>query len=356
MDIGQGGQELGRIAFELFNDVVPKTADNFRALCTGEKGEGKSGKPLHFKGSIFHRVIKSFMIQGGDFTQFNGTGGESIYGEKFDDENFEMKHDKAGLLSMANSGPGTNGSQFFITTVPTPHLDGKHVVFGKVISGMDVVREVENTEKDEGDAPLQKVEVLDCGQLQPGDSLVQDDGSGDKYPSSPEEYDELDFGLNKNLDKVLDIAKEVKDLGNTFFKDKEFAKALKKYKKALRYIEYLRDELGTTEEDEESKIRTVQVPITLNTSLMHFKLKDYENAQKMAQSVIEVDDKNPKAYYRRAQALSAMGDLQGALNDYKTAIKLNPQDKNLRAEFDRVKKTIDAQKEKEKKMYAKMFG
>merc|ERR1719334_3131802 len=118
MDIGQNGQELGRVAFELFNDVVPKTADNFRALCTGEKGVGKSGKPLHYKGSIFHRVIKSFMIQGGDFTQFNGTGGESIYGEKFDDENFEMKHEKGGLLSMANSGPGTNGSQFFITTVP----------------------------------------------------------------------------------------------------------------------------------------------------------------------------------------------------------------------------------------------
>merc|ERR1712142_609671 len=236
MDIGQGGQELGRVAFELFNDVVPKTADNFRALCTGEKGVGKSGKPLHYKGSIFHRVIKSFMIQGGDFTQFNGTGGESIYGEKFDDENFEMKHDKPGLLSMANSGPGTNGSQFFVTTVPTAHLDGKHVVFGKVISGMDVVREIENTEKD--------------------------DGSGDKYPNSPEEC-ELDFGLNKNLDKVLDIAKEVKDIGNQFFKDQDFKKALKKYKKALRYIDYLREELGSTEDDEESKIRTVQIPITL---------------------------------------------------------------------------------------------
>lgn len=355
MDIGQGGQELGRVAFELFNDVVPKTADNFRALCTGEKGIGKSGKPLHYKGSIFHRVIKSFMIQGGDFTQFNGTGGESIYGEKFDDENFEMKHDKPGLLSMANSGPGTNGSQFFVTTVPTAHLDGKHVVFGKVISGMDVVREIENTEKDEGDAPLQKVEVLDCGELQAGEPLVQDDGSGDKYPNSPEEC-ELDFGLNKNLDKVLDIAKEVKDIGNQFFKDQDFKKALKKYKKALRYIDYLREELGSTEDDEESKIRTVQIPITLNTSLMHFKLKDYENAHKMAGNVIDVDDQNPKAYYRRAQALSAMGDHQAALNDYKVAIKLNPQDKNLRVEFDKVKKVIDAQKEKDKKMYAKMFA
>ena len=117
---------------------------------------------------------------GGDFTAFNGTGGESIYGEKFPDENFEMKHEKPGLLSMANSGPGTNGSQFFITTVPTPHLDGKHVVFGKVVAGMDIVRDIEAGEMDEGDKPLKTVEVVDCGELQPGQPIVQDDGSGDK--------------------------------------------------------------------------------------------------------------------------------------------------------------------------------
>merc|ERR1711941_252962 len=123
-DITIGGQAAGRVTMELFADVVPKTAENFRALCTGEKGVGRSGKPLHFKGCAFHRVIKSFMIQGGDFTAGNGTGGESIYGEKFEDENFELKHEKPFLLSMANAGPGTNGSQFFVTTVPTPHLDG----------------------------------------------------------------------------------------------------------------------------------------------------------------------------------------------------------------------------------------
>merc|ERR1711871_471865 len=138
-DINIGDKAAGRIEFLLYADTVPKTAENFRALCTGEKGEGKAGKPLHYKGCSFHRVIKDFMIQGGDFTMGNGTGGESIYGEKFADEKFVDMHTEAGLLSMANAGPNTNGSQFFITTTATPHLDKKHVVFGKVTKGMEVV-------------------------------------------------------------------------------------------------------------------------------------------------------------------------------------------------------------------------
>lgn len=163
-DISIGGAPKGRIEFELFANVVPKTAENFRALCTGEKGIGRMGKPLHYKGCKFHRIIPQFMCQGGDFTNGNGTGGESIYGEKFEDENFQLKHDQKNLLSMANAGPNTNGSQFFITTAITSWLDGKHCVFGKVVSGDDVVAAMEKQGKSSG-AVSSPVVISDCGQL-----------------------------------------------------------------------------------------------------------------------------------------------------------------------------------------------
>lgn len=161
-DVQIAGKDSGKIVFELFDDITPKTAANFKALCTGEKGIGNSGKPLHFKDSIFHRVIPGFMAQGGDFTNGNGTGGESIYGSKFADENFQVKHDAPGLLSMANAGPNTNGSQFFITFAETPWLDGNHVVFGKVSEGMDVLREIEKHGSNSGRTNAE-IKIADCG-------------------------------------------------------------------------------------------------------------------------------------------------------------------------------------------------
>jgi len=163
-DISIGDGESKRVEFELFKNIVPKTAENFRSLCVGDKKEGNMN--LHFKNSIFHRCIKNFMIQGGDFENANGTGGSSIYGRKFDDENFSYKHTQEGLLSMANSGANTNGSQFFVTVKDTNWLDGKHVVFGRVIKGMEHIKEIELTPCDSQDKPNSAVTITDCGVLE----------------------------------------------------------------------------------------------------------------------------------------------------------------------------------------------
>ncbi|KAL8207217.1 UNVERIFIED_CONTAM: hypothetical protein K2H54_048446 [Gekko kuhli] len=351
LDVDLGAERVGRIVLELFADIVPKTAENFRALCTGEKGIGPTtGKPLHFKGCPFHRIIKKFMIQGGDFSNQNGTGGECIYGGKFEDENFHYKHDQPGLLSMANAGQNTNGSQFFITTVPTPHLDGKHVVFGQVIKGIGVVKLLENVDV-KGEEPVKECIIAECGELKEGDDwrALPMDGSGDTHPDFPEDSD-IDF---METDKILSVAEDIKNTGNTFFKSQNWAVALKKYSKSLRYIEA---SLAVAGKEDSAKLNAAALTCHLNIAACKLKLAEWQDAIENCAKVLALDPTNTKALYRRAQALEATRDYEQALATLQQAQGIAPQDKAIQMEVQKIKQKIKNQKEKEKAAYAKMFA
>ncbi|KAH6842578.1 cyclophilin-like domain-containing protein [Chaetomium sp. MPI-CAGE-AT-0009] len=355
-----GGQAAGRVTFELFNDIVPKTAENFRALCTGEKGVGKAGKPLHFKGSGFHRVIKQFMIQGGDFTAGNGTGGESIYGAKFADENFELKHDRPFLLSMANAGPGTNGSQFFVTTVATPHLDGKHVVFGEVLSGKSVVRQIENL-RTQSDKPIKDAIIADCGELSPSEAISADtkapDAYGDEYEDFPEDQTTGDEVLSAS--KILKIATDCKEFGNKAFKGGDISVALDKYQKGLRYLNEDPD-LDNEPAETKEKMDALRLSLNSNAALMNLKLGSWDETVRAAESALAVpkisDKDKAKVLYRRGFAQVRLKDEDAALESLEQAKKLAPEDAAINAELSTLKKAAAARLAKEKAAYSKFFS
>lgn len=361
-DISQGGDALGKVVFELFNDIVPKTTENFRALCTGEKGKGTSGIPLHFKGSIFHRVIKSFMIQGGDFTAGNGTGGESIYGEKFEDENFELKHEKPFLLSMANAGPGTNGSQFFVTTVPTPHLDGKHVVFGEVVSGKSIIRRVENTAVTD-DKPDADVTITDCGELDAAVDLAEftkkkADSTGDAYEDFPEDQKTEDEEWKGT--ELVAIVEDLKAMGSAAFKAKDNELGLSKYQKALRYLHEYPVPLDNDPPELGAQLTKLKVSLHTNCSLVQYKLgnfaESYQSAEKA--SVVEgiSDAEKGKALFRKGVALKESKDEEGAQKFLLEAAKLVPNDVGVKNELAAVKQAVADRKAKERKAYSKAFA
>ncbi|XP_043485847.1 peptidyl-prolyl cis-trans isomerase D [Polistes fuscatus] len=356
LDIAVEEEKVGRIVIELFKDVTPRTAENFRALCTGEKGTGVNNKKLHYKGSIFHKVIPQFMIQGGDIINFNGTGGESIYGPHFEDESFQIPHSHGGLLSMVNEGqPNSNSSQFIITTVPCIHLDNTNVVFGKVIKGMGVVLEVNNLPVVK-DQPVEKIHITDCGELKRGENwnLEENDGSEDVYTPWPEDWDYASCTDTLTYKYVSEVVKRIKDSGNHYFSMKNYVDAGRKYKKALRYYEWM-IKMKNVPDTMEDSIKDLKVTIMLNLAAVQLKKKDYRSAVKLCSEVLEIDKSNGKAYFRRGQAHMGQNEYDVGLMDFKRALAECPNNKDILKEIEKVKKAMNSYLILEKATFQKMF-
>lgn len=363
-EISIGGVRKGRIVFELFSDVVPKTAENFLKLCQGDAGMAKTKPdvPLSYKGSIFHRVIKDFMLQFGDFTNFDGTGGESIYGEKFEDENFTLKHDKPFLLSMANAGPNTNGSQAFITCAPTPHLDGKHVVFGEVIQGKRIVRLIENQQTDqENDRPLRDVKIEECGVLPedyeiPKDAeLTPTDEYGDNYEETLKDDSKVDKSDFKSVLKAVEF---VKDIGTQQYKKQNYSIALAKYLKCDKFLkEYAPENLP---EESLKTINDFRVSIPLNIALCALKTEDYQKALVAGTEVLYAEAANEKAkakaLYRRGLAYIGLNDPDMAMTDLEMATTFQQGDPAILKAIQETKVKRKALNDKQKKSLSKMFS
>ncbi|XP_024944752.1 peptidyl-prolyl cis-trans isomerase D isoform X2 [Cephus cinctus] len=344
LDIAVGPEKVGRIVLELFKDTVPRTAENFRALCTGEKGVGINKKPLHYKGSIFHKVVPQFMIQGGDIINYDGTSGESIYGKTFEDESFEISHNTGGLLSMVNARhPNTNSSQFIITTVPCSHLDGTNVVFGKVLKGFGVVKEIScvTTVKDK---PVEKIYIIDCGELKWGEcwGLEEKDGTKDVFTAWPEDWD---YKMYTN---------KFTDSGNYYFGQNNYVDAGRKYKKALRYHEWARTLKNLPDEEGQSFIEN-KIVIMLNLAAANLKLRKHRDALNLCNEVLQMDKSNSKALFRRGQAYMGLNEYNLGLEDLKRADRECPNNKDIQAEISKVQKIIRTYLAVEKETCQRMF-
>lgn len=356
LDIAINDDKIGRVAIELFQNKVPKTAENFRALCTGEKGLGVSGKPLHYKGTIFHKIVPHLMVLGGDIVNFNGTDGESIYGPRFGDENLERRHDVEGLLSTVNEGkPNTNSSQFVITLSCCPQLNGTNVVFGKVLKGLGTIQELSHVALVD-DRPVDKVSICDCGELSKCDSdwgLEECDGTEDVYTPHPEDWDYSTQTKKLNHAFVAGVVNKIKTVGNVYYAGKNYNRAERKYLKALRYYDWMMkvdDETSNKEELEDLKIAML-----LNLAAVKLHQSKFRQALNYCDEVLGMDRHNSKALFRRAQAHIGMNEYQLGLADLEVANEESPNNKDIQKEIERVKTKMKSYFLRERETCKRMF-
>lgn len=354
LDVRIGDERVGRIVVELRADVVPKTAENFRALCTGEKGTSvTTGTRLHYKGIPFHKVKSLFMSQSGDIAHRNGSGGESIYGKTFDDENFTLKHED-GAVSMANFGrPNTNNSQFFITSGECPHLNGTHVVVGYVIRGIGVIGEMEKYASDEG-LPTKEIVIADCGQIASGEDwgVNDSDETADKLPPFPKDW--YRFEDNFTISEMLDHLDSIKVAGNHFFKEKQWVEACRRYKKAERYFNFFNNKIRTIED--RIKLEQFQLMNSLNLAASLLKLEDYENVLFACNLALGLDPTNTKALFRRGQAHHKLKNYELAIADLSQALQQIPSDKLIQGELSQAKAKLGDYRAQQRIALTKYFN
>lgn len=351
LDFAFNNVKAGRVVIELFSDVVPKTTENFRALCTGEKEIGSQGKLLHFKGSTIHRVISQCMVQGGDIINGDGTGGESIYGEYFPEENFTLKHAEPGIVGMSPNGRNKNSSQFYITTVPCTHLDNTNVAFGKVVRGLDVIIEMSEIPR-VNDVPQQNIVISNCGEFQLNVpwNLGENDGTVDVYPPWPSDWDEPDV----DDEFITRVINNINDSGNVFYYKQKFLDSERKYKKVIRYIDwYLEKTKHTESRNAISKLRNNAL---LNLTAVRLKINKNKEAVEHCNEILKSCPDNGKAYYRRGRAKLALKEYDDALKDLKIAYKIHPNDKHIKNTFEVAKNRKRTYLTKERVFFAKIFN
>lgn len=358
LDITIDSKPVGRIVVELYETVAPRATKNFLSFCT-------SGR---FKDNCFHRVIKNFVIQAGDLqygkdtsNPLVGQGNASFEGPLFEDENTEEPLDGPFKLCMANNSPNSNGSQFFITTYPQPHLTGKHTVFGKVIHGKSVVREIEKIDTDLNNVPKEKVEISDCGEWEHGMDVPifnasYDQIGGDIFEEYPDDDEHID---KESSESVYHASCKIKESGTLLFKKGEKQQAFLKYKKCLRYVmEYIPDE--DQEPDWHKKYMELKLKLYLNLSLVCLQLKNYPKTIDYSTYLIEDEtstrQERAKAHFRKGCALIEMRKYKEAVDSLNIANELVENDAAIKRELERAESLLQKKKDDEKKKYAKFFG